>query len=133
MSWIKSLKSLIYVSNGQDWRFAEDKEFTTKWGSGYPGDAVTKKFLQENLNPVFGFPGIVRFSWKTASKILEEKGAKVEFEEVDPEEDEGTKKNPSVKSFFVQMPTGKEKRATRRFGGVHPYFKDRGLKPTGLF
>ena len=58
------------------------KEFTSKWGSGYPGDAVTKKFLQENLNDLFGFPSIVRFSWKTAENILEEKGIKVQFEEV---------------------------------------------------
>ena len=58
------------------------QEFTSKWGSGYPGDAVTKKFLQENLNDLFGFPSIVRFSWKTAENILEEKGIKVQFEEV---------------------------------------------------
>ena len=86
-----------------EWKFSEDKvckphvlmhmnlklsiqkcpqEFTSKWGSGYPGDAVTKKFLQENLNDLFGFPSIVRFSWKTAENILEEKGIKVQFEEV---------------------------------------------------
>ena len=37
---------------------------------------------QENFHPVFGFPGIVRFSWKTAEKILEEKGVLVAWEEV---------------------------------------------------
>jgi hypothetical protein len=31
---------------------------------------------------VFGFPGIVRFSWKTAEKIVEEKGIKLIWEEV---------------------------------------------------
>ena len=61
---------------------SKPQEFTSKWGSGYPGDAVTKKFLQENLSDLFGFPSIVRFSWKTAENVLEEKGIKVEFEEV---------------------------------------------------
>ena len=56
-----------------NWNFQE-------WGSGYPGDAVTKKFLRDNLDPVFGFPTIVRFSWSTAEKILNEKGVKVMLE-----------------------------------------------------
>jgi hypothetical protein len=37
---------------------------------------------QENFHPVFGFPGIVRFSWKTAEKIVEEKGVRLTWEEV---------------------------------------------------
>ena len=71
------------------WIFPEnqgDCEITSEWGSGYPGDAVTKKFLRDNLDPVFGFPSIVRFSWKTAETLIEDKCVKVEFEEVDPEE-----------------------------------------------
>ena len=55
------------------WNFQE-------WGSGYPGDPVTKKFLRDNLDPVFGYPTIVRFSWSTAEKLLNEKGVKVMFE-----------------------------------------------------
>ena len=34
-------------------------------------DPDTKAWLQEHIDPVFGFPSIVRFSWSTASKILE--------------------------------------------------------------
>ena len=29
------------------------------------------------MDPVFGYPSIVRFSWSTSEKILEEKGFKV--------------------------------------------------------
>lgn len=42
-------------------------------------DPVTKKFLANNIDPVFGFPQLVRFSWSTADKILENNAAKVEW------------------------------------------------------
>jgi len=104
------------------WKFPAGEEAEGPWGSGYPADPVTKKFLQDQLHPVFGFPSLVRFSWKTAEKIIEEKGVKVEWEEVEPEEDESSK-NPSVSQYFVQ--TKKPVRtATSR---VHPYFKQRCL------
>ena len=84
------------------WKFAENcrEDFSSEWGSGYPGDPVTKKFLRENLDPVFGFPSIVRFSWKTAETLLEEKGVRVEFEEEEPTEDPTVTANPSVKNYF---------------------------------
>ncbi|GAK67482.1 ribonuclease HII [Moesziomyces antarcticus] len=42
-------------------------------GSGYPGDPNTVAYLKRTLDPVFGWPGIVRFSWATAKTMLEEK------------------------------------------------------------
>ncbi|KAF4517243.1 hypothetical protein B566_EDAN011627 [Ephemera danica] len=64
------------VSN---WKFKEEVDITgDAWGSGYPNDPLTKKFLSENLDSVFGFPQFVRFSWSTADKILKEKCAPVE-------------------------------------------------------
>ena len=95
----------------KDWNFVEKglpKELTKNWGSGYPGDAVTKKFLRDNFDAFFGFPSIVRFSWKTAENILEEKGVQVNFEEVEPEEDPAVAKNPSIKQFFAQSSASKE-------------------------
>lgn len=67
------------------WQFREgDNE--TKYGSGYPTDPVTKTWLSENVDSVFGFPQLVRFSWSTAEKILESHAVSVEWEEVeDPE------------------------------------------------
>ncbi|WFD31134.1 ribonuclease H [Malassezia sp. CBS 17886] len=42
-------------------------------GSGYPGDPRTVRYLQHTLDPVFGWAGIVRFSWATAKTMLEER------------------------------------------------------------
>ena len=127
------------VSN---WSFSESSEdsgggstlnFSKEWGSGYPGDPVTKKFLRDNLDPVFGFPSIVRFSWSTAEKLLEEKGVKVEFEEVEPEEDPELANNPSITQFFAPSSTLNKKsnpnirNASKR---QSLFFRDRNLKTT---
>ena len=36
---------------------------------------VTKDWLLANLEPVFGFPKSVRFSWSTVRKMFEDNGA----------------------------------------------------------
>lgn len=114
----------------KDWKFPEGGDVKGPWGSGYPADPVTKKFLQEQIHPIFGFPGIVRFSWKTASKILDEKCIQIEFEEPEPEEEEN--KNPSVTQFFV--PVSKSKvGAKKSVGKSHPYFRERCLNRVEQF
>ncbi|XP_025018071.1 ribonuclease H2 subunit A isoform X2 [Tetranychus urticae] len=62
-----------------NWRFLEDVKNPEDYGSGYPGDPKTKAFLQNNLDPVFGFPSFVRFSWSTANEILESKAIECEW------------------------------------------------------
>lgn len=42
-------------------------------------DAGTKDFLAQSLDPVFGFPQFVRFSWSTASNILDDKAVSVDW------------------------------------------------------
>lgn len=44
----------------------EDKDI----GCGYPSDEITVKWLKRNFCPVFGFPNIVRFSWKTVKTMF---------------------------------------------------------------
>nr|CAH8855006.1 unnamed protein product [Trichobilharzia regenti] len=46
-------------------------------GSGYPGDPVTKSYLRMSMDPVFGFPSIVRSSWSTAFILLVQHGVPV--------------------------------------------------------
>jgi hypothetical protein len=41
-------------------------------GSGYPGDAITKKWLQENTHEFWGPPSCTRFSWRPVKDIVAE-------------------------------------------------------------
>ena len=50
-------------------------KFSTIFGSGYPGDPVTKKWMENNFDRVFGYPNIVRFDWKTTKNYLKSKKA----------------------------------------------------------
>ena len=43
---------------------------------------MTKKWLVDHLDPVFGFPGIVRFSWKTSTNLLGTKGSIMEWNDI---------------------------------------------------
>jgi ribonuclease H2 subunit A len=58
-----------------------------QWGSGYPGDPLTKKWLRTNCDRVFGFPSVVRFSWKTAKNLLKEKAVSVNWGDDEEEEE----------------------------------------------
>lgn len=51
----------------------------SKFGSGYPGDPQTKKWLKDHFDPVFGYSELVRFSWKTAKVAMEESGVSVDW------------------------------------------------------
>ncbi|KAB0801917.1 hypothetical protein PPYR_04103 [Photinus pyralis] len=93
----------------QTWKFSEGFDLNHKdFGSGYPGDPVTKKFLKEYLDPVFGFPQIVRFSWSTASKILESDAYPVEWMETEDENPKSTQ-STQITSFFKMDKETKKK------------------------
>jgi ribonuclease H2 subunit A len=51
----------------EDTRICKDRD----WGCGYPGDKNTVRWMAENLNPVFGWPNLVRFSWGPAAEVLD--------------------------------------------------------------
>ncbi len=57
------------------WKFSEKVQPDLDFGCGYPGDEKTKSWLLKNFDPVFGFSGLVRFSWQTTKRLLESNGA----------------------------------------------------------
>ena len=83
------------------WNFKEcinsKINFDTKYGSGYPGDPVTKKWMEKHCDPVFGYPSIVRFSWKTTTNYMKEKSKNITWENY--EEDEGKIRQPFIESI----------------------------------
>lgn len=56
-----------------------DSEMVVARGSGYPSDPKTQAFLRESLDPVFGYKGVVRFSWATVKVILEKNGVECKW------------------------------------------------------
>jgi len=48
-------------------------------GSGYPSDPKTQAWLKSAMEPTFGFPSLVRFSWATVKIILDKDGHAVQW------------------------------------------------------
>lgn len=60
------------------------------WGSGYPSDPKTSKWLNNAVDPLFGWDQVVRFSWQTAKDaIIKSKGVDIEWEEDNMKDDYG--------------------------------------------
>ncbi|KAL8451752.1 hypothetical protein Emed_001914 [Eimeria media] len=94
---------------------AQEEETETSvnpiYGSGYPGDRVTIAFLRDYMDPVFGFPEIVRWSWQTAKEMFEKEGTETNwYDEVEDEEEEQPSaesrpaKQSRITSFFQAKP-----------------------------
>jgi ribonuclease H2 subunit A len=85
----------------ENWEFVEG-EFSNKLGCGYPSDPLTKKWLQKNCDKVFGFPNIVRFSWKTTTNMLKDNAA-VHLKWEDYVEDEDRTKKRKQETIEKQI------------------------------
>ncbi|KAH8099935.1 ribonuclease H-like domain-containing protein [Cristinia sonorae] len=110
----------------EGWIFEENNGFSDTeaktgncWGeelgSGYPSDPKTKAWVKGSLDPTFGFPSLVRFSWTTIKVELEKDGHPVEWI------DEGQK--GLIKAFATE--TGRDQ---RRCAVV----KDLGIRSVGM-
>ncbi|KAI9341732.1 ribonuclease H-like domain-containing protein [Obelidium mucronatum] len=96
----------------KNWIFSEagvsDKPFTRVFGSGYPGDPNTKKWLKQNIDPIFGFPDMIRFSWSTCAKMLERSCAQVTWPDDDPAE---KMRNGNIATYFQKSEASIKKAA----------------------
>ncbi|XP_043261036.1 ribonuclease H2 subunit A [Colletes gigas] len=101
------------------WQFREGS-VKKEYGSGYPNDPETKRWLLENVDPVFGFPRIVRFSWSTADKILQSQARLVEWKEVEDDQRSGEQK---IFEFFARAPA----KSCQSQKKQHSFFTERCL------
>lgn len=107
------------------WTFPEGLTLTHEdFGSGYPGDPKTKAFLEDNVDRVFGFPRIVRFSWATARNVLKRKALPMIFPDSQEELEKKQKAARSIKKFMQSKEDEYE---------PCQYFKDRYLTHTFEF
>ncbi|GJN93548.1 hypothetical protein Rhopal_006605-T1 [Rhodotorula paludigena] len=105
-----------------EWTFAEpgvggegeEGEAVRVFGSGYPSDPKTVAWLQDNFDPVFGFPNVARFSWAPVKNALLKKGAASKWDD-----------EPStIQKYFSGQPAGADRA---------PLFKDYNLVSVGEF
>eukprot|EP00123_Amoebidium_parasiticum_P012562 comp21444_c0_seq1/m.29611 comp21444_c0_seq1/g.29611 ORF comp21444_c0_seq1/g.29611 comp21444_c0_seq1/m.29611 type:complete len:347 (-) comp21444_c0_seq1:477-1517(-) len=106
----------------RSWRFEEQDmgDVSRVFGSGYPGDPSTKAWLNKTMDPIFGFPSLVRFSWGTAKKLMEEKCLSVDWgdeDASDEEEGDGQSKAAAAASadFMQNFLRGKNAPQAHRF------------------
>jgi ribonuclease H2 subunit A len=99
----------------KEWVFPEislKESISRDFGSGYPGDPETKCWLQENVDRVFGFPSIIRFSWSTCIELLKKEAYHVEWKSEEHKEE--AFKEDTQSTLFPQqvaMPRKRKRKA----------------------
>ncbi|GAB0494892.1 hypothetical protein MMPV_006189 [Pyropia vietnamensis] len=112
--------------------------FGRTFGSGYPGDGVTKAWLVAHVDPVFGFPSLVRFSWSTVRVLLANTPAvvRIRWEGDDNDErDAATRATPAITSFFGASLVGRTGAGlpSPPHRVVAPFFRSRYIAPATSF
>ncbi|KAI6194608.1 Ribonuclease [Aphelenchoides besseyi] len=54
------------------------------FGSGYPSDSATQKYMCENIDPIFGYSTFVRFSWKPVREAMKRGAVNCDWSEPQP-------------------------------------------------
>jgi len=120
----------------RDWKFEErGLKANHDFGSGYPGDERCKAWLRAHADPTFGFPSLVRFSWKTVDTMLDEMGArKVEWEADEDDEERELVRTGQKRNAFKAAALGNpsqdraDAEATSRAPKRSAYFRTRALQ-----
>lgn len=97
------------------WKFSENPDISREYGSGYTSDPKTKKWLRDVVEPIFGFPSFVRFSWSTADRVLETEASEVVW----PDSDEEENNKVPISSYFLPKQNSNKR---------HKYFVKHDLK-----
>ncbi|KAJ6244856.1 intein-containing ribonuclease h2 subunit a precursor [Anaeramoeba flamelloides] len=64
----------------QEWKFKEQNLiFSKNYGSGYCLDPRLYQWMDDNFNPIFGFPSITRFSWSNCGYYLQKNAVKIRW------------------------------------------------------
>jgi ribonuclease H2 subunit A len=67
------------------------------------------------MTPIFGFPEIVRFSWSSCSRILEELAVQVDWNDPIAEEESSAKKRTSSTAASSSQTTMTKPKKVRNF------------------
>jgi ribonuclease H2 subunit A len=97
-----------------------------RFGSGYPGDEVTKTWLRDNIDPVFGWPSVVRFSWAPAKTLLDDSAAPCKFEA--DEEEDGAGGGGGVSASLTSLFAAGSRGVRRRPGALGDTFGSSSVK-----
>jgi len=99
----------------ENWKWSEVKyQNHMELGSGYPSDPMTKEWMKDLKDDLFGYPDLVRFSWET-TKLALKKGMEVKWK-AEKEEERGQ----SSMSIFLDRRKIKRKNEMReRLGWYH--------------
>ena len=72
MTWQVPRDQLLDTWPCDDARVCSDRH----WGCGYPSDKDTQRWMRANMQPIFGWPDLVRFSWGPALEVLDKEPEK---------------------------------------------------------
>eukprot|EP00878_Enallax_costatus_P026973 GHUV01028990.1.p1 GENE.GHUV01028990.1~~GHUV01028990.1.p1 ORF type:complete len:202 (+),score=58.52 GHUV01028990.1:637-1242(+) len=100
-------------------------------GNGYPSDPVTQAWLSEHCDPVFGFPPLVRFSWETCTRMLEERAVKVTWAASEGPAGTAAPSNSQQTLACFRAPADNSGESSGM--GRHPFFRLRKMQRVAAF